>query len=218
MNTKHFPSIAAACLRIGLSAVYLWFGFQQFLHSQQWVGYIPSFIVDNSPVDAITLVHFNGAIEIVFGVTLLLGIYTRMSALVLGIHMAHITAIVGYDSIGVRDFGLFIGTVAVAFYGSDVASLETYLGFRQRREAIIKEDYEKMITPKEELIVNAPHLVPPPPPFDVHSVEKITEHIRELQSAGKSEIGIRSELFNAGCSLPNIEKAYEAIIDKKSVV
>lgn len=120
MNTKNNPStMPVAFLRIGMSLVFLWFATQQFLHTQMWTSYIPEWVMKFSSLDAVTLVHINGSFEFVFGIALLFGICTRTSALLLGLHMAEITFTVGYDSIGVRDFGLSIATFAIFLYGAD---------------------------------------------------------------------------------------------------
>ena len=114
----------ATVLRIGISLVFLWFGSQQFLHTEMWTSYIPQWVVDKSPVGPLTLVHINGAIEIIFGTALILGFFTRVSAFVLTLHMAHITTMVGYDSIGVRDFGLTIATFSIFLNGVDSLTLD----------------------------------------------------------------------------------------------
>ncbi len=120
MNTNNKPStFPLAVLRVGMSLVFFWFGTQQFLHTQAWVSYIPQWVMDMSSLDALTLVRINGAFEIVFGVALLLGICTRITALLLALHMAEIAFTVGYTSIGVRDFGLTIATFAIFLYGAD---------------------------------------------------------------------------------------------------
>ena len=106
-------------LRIGMSLVFLWFGAQQFLSPEMWIGFIPQWVINLSPVGPVTLVHLNGALEIVFGTALILGLFTRVSALILALHMAHITLMVGYDSIGVRDFGLAVAGFAIFLNGAD---------------------------------------------------------------------------------------------------
>ncbi len=70
--------------------------------------------------------HFNGAFEIIFGLCLLLGYFTQVTALFLALHMLDITFTVGYTSIGVRDFGLAVATISVFLYGSDMWCLDTY--------------------------------------------------------------------------------------------
>ncbi|MDO8521423.1 MAG: DoxX family protein [bacterium] len=119
--------IGPAILRIGLALVYIWFGVQQILHTATWIGYIPESVLEAVPLEAGTLVHINGAFEIFFAFSLLLGMFTRLSALLLAVHMFDVTFIVGFDAIGVRDFGLSIGTLAVFFFGADILCLEKYI-------------------------------------------------------------------------------------------
>lgn len=118
---------APVVLRIGIALVFIWFGTNQFIDTNQWVGYVPDYVINLSHLSAVTLVHFNGVFEIVFGVALLLGFFTRLSALLLAIHIIDIMFIVGYDSTGVRDFGLSIATVAIWFNGADWLTLDKFM-------------------------------------------------------------------------------------------
>jgi uncharacterized membrane protein YphA (DoxX/SURF4 family) len=123
----HMKLYAPAFLRIGISLVFLWFGTQQLTNVQAWVGLIPRSILDISHLTAVTLVHFNGAFEIVFGLALLCGFFTRITALILALHMLSIMSAVGYNAIGVRDFGLFMATFSIFLYGMDNYSLDAKL-------------------------------------------------------------------------------------------
>lgn len=105
--------------RMGLSLIFLWFGFQQLKHANEWVSFIPDFVVKYSPVHPTTLIHFNGAFEVVFALALFFGICTRLSALLLGLHLAHISSTLGFNSISVRDLGIVMGTLFVVLYGPD---------------------------------------------------------------------------------------------------
>jgi uncharacterized membrane protein YphA (DoxX/SURF4 family) len=120
-------------LRIGIAFVIIWFGVQQFIEPAMWVGFIPNSILKISPVGATTLVHLNGALEVVFGTSLMLGLFTRASALILALHMADITYVVGYNSIGVRDFGLMIAVIAVLLNGADYTTLDQILFFKAKK-------------------------------------------------------------------------------------
>lgn len=117
---------APVVLRVGLSLVFLWFGFSQLVDATQWVAYVPDYAVSLSPFSAITLVHLNGFFEIVFGSLLLLGLFTRFTALLLALHMIDITIIVGLDQTGVRDFAISIATIAVFLNGIDWLSLDRW--------------------------------------------------------------------------------------------
>jgi uncharacterized membrane protein YphA (DoxX/SURF4 family) len=120
---KYSPAI----LRIGLSLVFLWFGIDQIIHPNAWLGFIPDWVVDMSSISAPTIVFFNGLFEIIFGTALLFGIFTRFVAFILFLHMAHITIMVGLDSIGVRDFGLSIAMLVVWINGRDLCGLDNFI-------------------------------------------------------------------------------------------
>ena len=115
---------APIVLRIAVSLVFLWFGSQQIMNTKMWLSFVPDVAVSMSGLTASTLVHFNGALEIVFGLALIAGFFTRISALVLALHLFGITMTLGLSPIGVRDFGLSFATLAVFLYGCDSLSLD----------------------------------------------------------------------------------------------
>src|SRR5262245_26070890 len=129
MNTffDKAKTFAPAVLRVGLSLVFLWFGSEQLLNTSMWTGLVPDSAVSLTGFTATTLVLLNGAFEVVFGVCLLLGYFTRVTAFLLALHMLQIAFLVGYNEIGVRDFGLSMGAIALFLYGRDAMSLDAYL-------------------------------------------------------------------------------------------
>ncbi|MGB3921748.1 MAG: DoxX family membrane protein [Minisyncoccia bacterium] len=116
-------SYAPVVLRLGTALVFLWFGVSQLLDASNWTGWLPEYAA-NLPLNDETLVYLNGAFEVFFGLLLLLGLGTRLAAVLLSIHMALIISVVGYSEIGVRDFGIFVAAVAVALNGADKWSLD----------------------------------------------------------------------------------------------
>lgn len=204
INTKNFPMYAGPVLRIGSAIVVLWFGFQQFLHTSSWVGFVPEFIVNHSPVDVETLVHFNGAVEIVFGTALIIGIFSRVSAAILALHMAHITLIVGYDATGVRDFGLVVGTTAAALLGPDIWSLESYLSFRKdnSEEEVIVSMPEK---PKSQTLEFNPVIT------SNHTLDSMVEYIKKEKLKGTPVNIVYNSLSLKGWTIADIEKAYQEV-------
>ena len=118
---KYAPTI----LRLGMSAVILWFGYQQISQTSAWIGYLPDWTTA-LPFQATTLVYLNGLFEIVFGLLLVTGLYVRFAAILLTLHLFEITYTVGYNAVGVRDLGLSIGTLAVFLYGSDFFTLDRF--------------------------------------------------------------------------------------------
>lgn len=114
-------------LRIGLALVFIWFGISQLTDVVSWTGFVPQSIISLSHLSAATLVHVNGAAEVVLGTMLLLGIWTRGAALLLALHMLDITYIVGFNALGVRDFGLTIAVIAAWMDGDDSLTLDSYI-------------------------------------------------------------------------------------------
>lgn len=114
-------------LRIGLALVFLWFGIDQIIDTRSWIGYIPDWVTHYSGLQAATVVYLNGVFEIVFGTALLFGLFTRIVAFVLFLHIADITFTVGFDAIGVRDFGLTVATFVIFVQGSDFFTLDRYI-------------------------------------------------------------------------------------------
>ena len=124
---KMLKPFSPVVLRIGIAAVFLWFGFDQFIHTTDWIGYVPQSIRDILHLSPTTLVYMNGLFEITFGLALFLGFYTRFVAFLLALHLMDITFIVGYSSIGIRDFGLSIAVIAIWLNGRDFLSLDRYM-------------------------------------------------------------------------------------------
>ena len=115
---KHLSRYAPLTLRLGVSLVFLWFGSQQLMNPRDWTSYLPLF-TSSWPFQTTTLVTFNGIFEIIFGTLLLIGFYTRLSSFLLALHLFMIILSVGYNEIGVRDFGLFMAALTIFFWGED---------------------------------------------------------------------------------------------------
>jgi uncharacterized membrane protein YphA (DoxX/SURF4 family) len=123
---NNLKTYSPTVLRIGMAIIAIWFGAQELLHPQMWTSYIPDSVVSFSHLNANFLVHMNGAFEPIFGIALLLGIKTRISALLLTIHMFDITYVVGYGALGVRDLGLAFGLLAVFMHGPSPLSFDIF--------------------------------------------------------------------------------------------
>ncbi len=126
-KSEHMKNWSPNVLRVGISLVFLWFGSQQLLHTSTWIRLIPESVISMSGLTASTLVHFNGAFELVFGLCLLVGFFTKISSLLLALHLLSIVSVVGYGPIGVRDFGLSVATFAIFLYGVSSVSLDAWL-------------------------------------------------------------------------------------------
>ena len=89
----------------------------------EWIGFLPSWI-SSTGISATNFIYMNAGFEIFFGVLLLLGLYVRVSALLLSLHLFGIVFSLGYNAIAVRDFGLAVATFAVFLNGKDFLCLK----------------------------------------------------------------------------------------------
>lgn len=122
-NKKFAPII----VRIGLSLVFLWFGAQQMMEPNAWTGLIPNWITSVFGISALAFIYFNALFEIIFGLCLLVGFFTRIVALLLALHLLSIMFTVGYNDVGVRDFGLAMATLSIFLFGADDWSFDKVL-------------------------------------------------------------------------------------------
>lgn len=122
MKSKINSENGKIILRISLSLVFIWFGINQLSALSSWALLIPQWA--STIIPATTIVLLNALLELIFGVLLILGLYTRVSALVLSIHLFIILISMGYSPTSVRDFGLATATLAVFFLGPDKFCLD----------------------------------------------------------------------------------------------
>lgn len=112
-------------LRLGLAAVFLWFGFSQLLDGLSWVGWVPDWAVAFLRIPPAMIVLANGLFEVALGALLAVGVWVRISATVLAVHLAIITFDIGLTAIGVRDLGLTLATLALALLSERKETTET---------------------------------------------------------------------------------------------
>lgn len=124
MTMKTDPQKGIFILRVSLAVLFLWFGFSQLLDSLSWVSWVPVWAVNFTGLEPVMIVLLNGGFEIAMGILLSLGLYTRIVALLLGLHLAVLVVEIGLTPIGFRDFALMGATFALAFLGPDRYSLD----------------------------------------------------------------------------------------------
>ncbi len=111
-------------LRVALATVFLYFGISQLRHPELFIGWLPAEVA-SLPISPRTFVILNGGFETFFGTLLAVGLFTRLSAFLLGAHLLGIAFSIGFTEIGVRDFGLAAATLVIVMIGSGPLSLET---------------------------------------------------------------------------------------------
>ncbi len=108
MSSKNYAPIV---LRLGLAFVFLWFGINQLLSPNDFMGYLPEFLLNLS--FASTLVLINGVVDLLEGIFFAWGKYVKLTAAVAFVHLLVITISVGYNDIAIRDVGLLCSIAAL---------------------------------------------------------------------------------------------------------
>ncbi len=109
-------------LRIGLGIVAIYFGFFNIIDPGNYSDYVPAMMTDY--VEANVIMQINGIVEIILGLFLLGGLYRAIVAILVGLHLLGIAALVWPADIAVRDFGLAIMAFAIACMHDDKYSLD----------------------------------------------------------------------------------------------
>lgn len=110
-------------LRISLSLVFLYFGFQQISSPDSWSGFVPEFLTKFF-LSANNIVMINGILELTLGIFMIIGLYTRFSSIILSVHLIGIAISLGLTPTGVRDFGIALATLATFLNGPDKYCLD----------------------------------------------------------------------------------------------
>lgn len=113
-------------LRIGLGGVFLWFGTDKFIHPDIWVNYIPQWFP--MPVSTAIFIFLLGIAESIMGAAVLAGFFTRAAATTAALMLIPIIISLGYNEIGIRDFGLFMLAVGIVFLGAGEFSVDKLRG------------------------------------------------------------------------------------------
>ena len=122
MNLNICSAYAPLLVRVSISLVFLWFGINQLLLPEDFMGYLPEQILGLDFAQSIVLM--NGIFEIILGGLLLVGLFIRPTALLLCIHLLTIIVSLGYNDIAVRDAGLMLITFSIFLGGADKWSLD----------------------------------------------------------------------------------------------
>lgn len=125
MKTEKYKKYAPVILRAGVALVFLWFGFTN-IFTDKLAGYIPDFIISMN-INASTVLLLNGIFEVIFGILLLLGLYTKLSSFLLGLHVLLIIPSIGYNAIAIRDIAIIIVCISIFLNGADRYSLDKKL-------------------------------------------------------------------------------------------
>lgn len=107
-------AVAPTFLRVGIAGVFLYFGISQIIAPEDWVSWLPDFVMEYSPVSDVAIIQLNAVYEIVAGTMLLVNWHRRLAALLLGGHLLHIALMMNFGPLMVRDLGLTVATLYLA--------------------------------------------------------------------------------------------------------
>jgi len=117
-------NLAPVVLRLGLAMVFIWFGSNQLMSQTMWMWLIPKSLISMTGISAQNIVIGNGIFEIIMAALLAFGIWIRLVAILLALHLLGIIGVLGINAIGIRDIGLFFAMVSVAMHGADIYSYD----------------------------------------------------------------------------------------------
>lgn len=117
MNLNQLKSYAPQLTRYAIALVFLLLGIDQILHPALWQAYFPDTIPFG--ITVAKAIFFNGLFDIVIGLLLLLGLFTRIAAALAALHIVGVIFTLGYNDITVRDLGILVAALAVFLHGAD---------------------------------------------------------------------------------------------------
>jgi|SRR3989344_9503527 len=107
-------------LKIGLVAVFLWFGFDKFIHPTYWLNaWVPAGFVSflgRFGLDGSQFVFLLGVFEILVGISLLTSVLTKFFSFLAIIFLVAVFFIAPFNEVVIRDFSLIGGLLAVLFW------------------------------------------------------------------------------------------------------
>lgn len=118
--SQRYSIYSTTVLRLGLVALFTWFGLTQLLSPGMWTSFVPTWVADLTGLSATKLVLVNGALELVAALLLALRLWLRPVSLLLGLHLLGIVLGVGATAVGVRDFMIAIAAFSLALSGDQL--------------------------------------------------------------------------------------------------
>ena len=115
MERKRLPEYL---LTAALAIVFAWFGIDKFRNAYLWIGFMPAWMDGFLGFSTKGVwIFVVGGIEIILAAMLLVPArrIRQAGAVLIALHLAAVLVQVGWNDIGVRDLGLLLSSVALAF-------------------------------------------------------------------------------------------------------
>jgi len=99
-----YQRYAPFILRMGLGLVFLVFGVDKIFRPDYWIGWIPNWFIIFIPFDVNYFIYFQGIIEAVVGLLLILGLFIRLASLISVLIMGSIIIILFFNPSAISHF------------------------------------------------------------------------------------------------------------------
>jgi len=107
-------------LRIGLAAVFLWFGIDKFLHPAYWanayVGTRLLSVINIVHLSASQLIYLTGIFELLVGLSLVTGVFTKFFSTLGIIFLVSTIFFIGINEVTTRDIAMIGGFIALVLW------------------------------------------------------------------------------------------------------
>ncbi|MBI2674345.1 MAG: DoxX family membrane protein [Candidatus Yanofskybacteria bacterium] len=107
-------------LRLGLAAVFIWFGVDKFLHPEYWLSsWIPQsslLIASRIGISGMDVVYVSGVFELLVGASVLSNIFIKIFSVLALMFLVAILLTFGISEVIIRDVGLMGGFLALLFW------------------------------------------------------------------------------------------------------
>lgn len=107
-------------LRLGLAAVFIWFGVDKFLNPQYWLSaWIPQgalSVASRVGVSGMDVVYASGVFELLVGASVLSNIFIKIFSVLALIFLVAVLLTFGISEVIIRDVGLMGGFLSLLFW------------------------------------------------------------------------------------------------------
>ena len=144
MNTE---KVAPLVLRVGVGIVFLYFGITKFTQPDVWINWINPKILYYIPFTPHTFIYLQGALESLTGLMLIIGLLTRVFALIAFLIVAAILVSVGISDVTVRDIAILAAALSLALTKASFFSIDARISNgphkkKPEKEIVVGEDMD----------------------------------------------------------------------------
>src|SRR3989344_2634875 len=111
---------AYLALRLGLAAVFLWFGIDKMFHPGYWLNaWLPQGVqqlASQFNISGTQFIYLNGIFEMLVGLSMVTGVFMKVFSALAIIFLLSVLIFVGISEVTVRDFAMIGGFLAIMLW------------------------------------------------------------------------------------------------------